>query len=256
MWTAANQAAATRPQTVQYGKKWIGHRVADCSGLGYWAFKELGGSIFHGSNTIWKEYVTDRSMLKFGVRTDGKEVLPGDPVFLIKNENGKPNRHHIGYYVGVVDGVPTCIEARSTMAGVVTSPLSHWDEVAHWKNVEYEGGVVFMDHPILKKGDKGPDVVNMQNLLVKNGYKLPATKTAPNGVDGIFGANTETVLKQFQSDKNLEPTGICNEKTWDALEGGVEPTPVTEGVLTELEAKELLDLIEESATFLRNKMKK
>ena len=26
-----------------YGSRWIGHWVTDCSGLFYWAFKELGG---------------------------------------------------------------------------------------------------------------------------------------------------------------------------------------------------------------------
>ena len=37
-WTAAKQARATREMTVKYGSKWIGHRVADCSGLFAWAF--------------------------------------------------------------------------------------------------------------------------------------------------------------------------------------------------------------------------
>jgi len=39
-----------------YGSKWIGHWVTDCSGLFYWAFKELGGYMYHGSNTMWKKY--------------------------------------------------------------------------------------------------------------------------------------------------------------------------------------------------------
>ena len=63
MWTAAKQAAATREQTVQYGKKWIGHYVADCSGLFSWAFKQLGGFVYHGSNTMWDQYCTARGEL-------------------------------------------------------------------------------------------------------------------------------------------------------------------------------------------------
>ena len=39
-----------------YGAQWIGHWVTDCSGLFYWAFKELGGYMYHGSNTMWKSY--------------------------------------------------------------------------------------------------------------------------------------------------------------------------------------------------------
>jgi hypothetical protein len=38
--------------------KWIGHWVTDCSGLFYWAFKELGGYMYHGSNTMWSKYCT------------------------------------------------------------------------------------------------------------------------------------------------------------------------------------------------------
>ena len=33
VWTEANQRAATRVQTVRWGRQWIGHQVADCSGL-------------------------------------------------------------------------------------------------------------------------------------------------------------------------------------------------------------------------------
>lgn len=32
----------------KFGRKWIGHRVSDCSGLFHWAFKELGGEMYHG----------------------------------------------------------------------------------------------------------------------------------------------------------------------------------------------------------------
>ena len=38
IWTQAQQNAASREQTKKYGQKWVGHRVADCSGLFAWAF--------------------------------------------------------------------------------------------------------------------------------------------------------------------------------------------------------------------------
>ena len=217
VWTKANQAAATRATTVKYGAKWIGKRVADCSGLGYWAFRELGMTIYHGSNTIWREYVTGRSELKYGVRTDSGQMLPGDPVFLVRAENGVKNRHHIGYYVGG----DTVIEAASTIKGVITSPVSKWHETAHWKGVEYEGGIIFMDYPTLKKGSKGADVVTMQSLLVKHGYTLPPTKSAADGIDGIFGANTEAVLMKYQQDHELPADGVCGDATWESLTGEV-----------------------------------
>ena len=216
-WTRAKQAAATRETTVKYGAQWIGHRVADCSGLGYWAFRELGGSIYHGSNTIWNKYVTGRCDLKGGVRTDGSALLPGDPVFLRRKQDGAWNRHHIGYYVGG----DTVIEAKSTYYGVVTSKLSHWDETAHWLNVEYEGGVIFVGKPTLRKGDSGPDVEYLQGLLNTVGYGL--------AIDGKFGWKTETAVKGFQYDHQLKDDGIVGDMTWAALEKAAKEKPeVTE----------------------------
>ena len=52
IWTQAKQDAATDEMAIKYGSKWIGQRAADCSGLFAWAFRELGGSIAHGSNSI------------------------------------------------------------------------------------------------------------------------------------------------------------------------------------------------------------
>ena len=52
-WTQASQNKATRAMTVKYGSKWIGRRVADCSGLFVWAYKLHNESIYHGSNTIF-----------------------------------------------------------------------------------------------------------------------------------------------------------------------------------------------------------
>ena len=71
VWTQAQQNAATREQTVKYGQKWVGHRVADCSGLFYWAFKQLGGYMYHGSDTMFRKYCTANGTMNNGKRTDG-----------------------------------------------------------------------------------------------------------------------------------------------------------------------------------------
>ena len=199
-----------RETTVKYGAKWIGKRVADCSGLGYWAFNELGGYIYHGSNTIWNQYVTNKCELKNGKRTDGMEIKPCSPVFLKKVENGQVNRHHIGYYVGIVNGVPTCIEAAGTISGVITSPLSKWHEVAEFKNVSY-GGEVPVAYTTMRKGDRGDDVKKLQENLNTLTYDC-------GKVDGIFGDKTEAAVKRFQSDNGLTVDGVAGEQTQRAIE--------------------------------------
>lgn len=217
-WTQANQNTAIRAQTVKYGQQWVGHRVTDCSGLAYWAFQQLGGHVFHGSNTIWNQYVTRRSSLVKGKRVDGKPMFPGDPVFLVRNEGGKQNRHHIGYFVGN----DTVIEAKNTRCGVVTSPLSRWHETAHWLNVEYENGVVYMNHPTLRRGSSGDAVRELQGLLNQNDAAL--------AVDGKFGNATYEALMGYQASHGLVPDGVCGAATWDSLLPDPAPEPTGDTV--------------------------
>ena len=118
-----------------YGAKWIGHEVTDCSGLFYWAFKELGGYMYHGSNTMWDKYCTAQGKLSAGKRTDGKELKPGTAVFTLKNGS---DRSHVGLYIGN-DKV---IEASGTQAGVVMTEVSNkkWNEWGELTGVIYSDG--------------------------------------------------------------------------------------------------------------------
>lgn len=95
VWTQAKQNKATRTQTKKYGQQWVGRRVSDCSGLFYWAFKELGGSCYHGSNAIFKKYTSANGTLIHGVPSDGSALKPGTAVFKYNTSEGY---HHIGLY--------------------------------------------------------------------------------------------------------------------------------------------------------------
>lgn len=81
IWTQAQQNAASREQTKKYGQKWVGHRVADCSGLFAWAFRQLGGYCYHGSNTMFRRYSSASGSLSAGKRTDGEPLKPGTAVY-------------------------------------------------------------------------------------------------------------------------------------------------------------------------------
>ena len=115
-----------------YGAKWIGKTVTDCSGLFYWAFKELGGYMYHGSNTMWDKYCTSQGKLSNGKRTDGKELKPGTAVFVLK---GTSNRSHVGLYIG--NG--KVIEASGTQVGVTMTDITNkkWCEWGELKGVDY-----------------------------------------------------------------------------------------------------------------------
>lgn len=192
------------------GSKWIGHTVADCSGLFAWAFKQLGGKIYHGSNTIWDKYCSSRGTLTKKGRSDGKELKPGTAVFTGTSSN-KP---HIGLFVGH----DTVIEASGTIAGVITTTISggKWKYWGELKDVDYgdSSDIVYIEPlmPTLKRGNKGNYVKQLQTLLVNRGYDVGKC-----GIDGDFGRDTEAAVKKFQKDAGLTVDGIAGEKTWEIL---------------------------------------
>ncbi len=224
-WTAAKQAELEkttdedRAQGRKYGSKWIGHKVADCSGLFSWAFKQLGGYMYHGSDTMYRKYCTQKGELKKGRRTDGAALKPGTAVFVW---NGK-KYSHVGLFVG--NGI--VIEAMGTINGVTTTKVTagkwtYWGELT---GVDYSvtgtSSVVIPSEaegspsvrPTLRKGSKGTAVSEMQTMLLKLGYDL-----GPCGIDGDFGKSTDAAVRSFQSDHRLTVDGICGAATWAELE--------------------------------------
>ena len=161
-WTKAKQTAiekttdSNRAGSRQYGSKWIGHMVADCSGLFSWAFDQLGGYMYHGSNTMWDKYCTSQGELIKGAKDDGQELKPGTAVFCHNKETGK--RGHVGLYVG--DGV--VIEAAGAKSGVITSKIidKKWVEWGELKGVIYGEPV-----PV----PEGYAIVTGKNLALRQG---------------------------------------------------------------------------------------
>ena len=221
-WTAEKQKElekttdANRAQGRQYGSKWIGHRVADCSGLFSWAFKQLGGTIYHGSDTMYRKYCVNKGELSKGKRTDRGTLKPGTAVFVW---NGS-SYSHVGLYAG--GGI--VIEAMSTLKGVTTTKVTagkwtHWGEVT---GVDYAGDNAELrmqnaelnaeNRLTIRRGSKGETVAEMQGVLERLGYDLGSC-----GVDGDFGRMTEKAVKAFQKDHGLKTDGICGPRTWKEL---------------------------------------
>lgn len=74
--------------------------------------------------------------------------------------------------------------------------------------------IITTTRPTLRKGDKGPDVKEMQQMLLDAGCTLPKY-----GADGSYGAETVKAVKAYQTTHALHPDGICGPLTWAALEG-------------------------------------
>lgn len=201
IWTQEMQDKATREMTVRYGQRWVGRRVADCSGLFVWAYDKMGEDIFHGSNTIYNKHTS-----KIGSLFGEVEILPGTAVFQVS----EGRRTHIGLYVGD----EKVIEARGTKSGVIESDLSEWDEWGTLSAVDYTGmepDVMIIDTIItLRKGDNGPTVTWLQELLKAAGHEV-------GKVDGVYGTKTKAAVEAFQREHGLTVDGIAGKKTIAAL---------------------------------------
>jgi peptidoglycan hydrolase-like protein with peptidoglycan-binding domain len=118
--------------------------------------------------------------------------------------------------------------------------------------------------PTLRRGDKGPAVIVLQNLLNQWGANLNA--------DGVFGAKTEAAVKDFQSTHKLTADGIVGSKTRAILDplgligeaGGAqseetvssddsEKTPVSDGAvhMTARDFSEICTAISSIASILK-----
>lgn len=220
-WTQASQDSATREMTVKYGQQWVGKRVADCSGLLVFAYRENGGKIYHGSDTIWHKYTVPETRTALAGQI---KIRYGAAVFQV-NEG---RRTHIGWYIG--GGM--CLEAQGTRTGCVLSPLATWDEAAELTDADYTGEVyeIFDILPLqtLKKGASGELVRYLQTQLIAAGYDVGG-----KGADGVFGSDTLSAVRAFQSDHGLTPDGVVGKQTWaavkaiagnDEVEGDDKPT--------------------------------
>jgi rare lipoprotein A (peptidoglycan hydrolase) len=59
---------------------------------------------------------------------------------------------------------------------------------------------------VLRKGDKGSDVVTLQRVLMMKGYRLGTA-------DGIFGRMTKRAVKDFQRQRTLGVDGVVGPQT-------------------------------------------
>lgn len=72
---------------------------------------------------------------------------------------------------------------------------------------------IFAGMGTIKHGDKGINVVKVQQALVDMKYKLPMS-----GVNGDFGDETATALKQFQKDARIKQTKEFDKATAIAMD--------------------------------------
>jgi peptidoglycan hydrolase-like protein with peptidoglycan-binding domain len=115
----------------------------------------------------------------------------------------------LGYDVGAVDGkfgaqteraVKNFQKARGIAADGVVGDIT-------WLNIDEAD----TSNPTIRKGSHGNPVRRAQKRLTLGGWDT-------GGVDGIFGAKTETAVKRFQHDHGLTADGVVGPRTWDKID--------------------------------------
>lgn len=116
--------------------------LVDCSGAFVWAYKQLGASIEHGSNSI--------AHLRVGEYVPVAQAKPGYAVFKMRawREEDRGNRWYGEspgdcYHIGLMGRVGKVLNAQGVKTGFVASDAKGWAFAAPLKAVKYsstEGG--------------------------------------------------------------------------------------------------------------------
>ena len=79
-----------------------------------------------------------------------------------------------------------------------------------------------MAYSSLSYGSSGDEVKKLQRTLNSKGYSLT--------VDGVFGKNTQSAVKDYQKKNGLSVDGIVGTRTWTSLNGAEENTSTNKAV--------------------------
>jgi peptidoglycan hydrolase-like protein with peptidoglycan-binding domain len=70
----------------------------------------------------------------------------------------------------------------------------------------------------LAKGEQGRAVEILQHCLIDLGHPMPKSTSRSGLTDGVFGSETEAVVKAFQRQHGLKPDGMAGPLTLAQLD--------------------------------------
>ena len=172
-------------------------RMFDCRGFTDWLLKQVGIDLYGDGATT--QYNTSRNWEQRG----DIKAMPDCVCCVFRKASGR--MQHTGMHVGggvVID----------CSTGVSSVGMSGWTHYAIPKGLYGEGEIpVSTVKPVLRKGDRGDEVMELQEQLNRLGYDC-------GEADGVFGTRTKTAVTRFQADHGLEADGVVGRNTWAALD--------------------------------------
>ena len=171
--------------------------------------KTYGGAKY-GSNGV-PDISADAMIGKCsGVSTDFSSISVGEFLWM---------KGHCGVYIGdglAVESAPKWkngVQITAVNCSKNGYNTRYWTKHGKLPYITYDGKevakTVSIELSVLRQGSKGEQVKTLQRLLNAFGNNLV--------VDGDFGQNTFSALKNYQKNNFLEVDGICGGKSWNSL---------------------------------------
>ena len=147
-----------------------------------------------------------RSYLGWGAEVRVQDARPGDVVVLWRGSRASW-QGHVGFLVRF-DGNRIVLRGGNQGNRVSDQgyPMDQLLGIRRADGVEARGA-----RPVLRFGNRGAWVLDLQDQLVGLGYTLGKK-------DGEFGSRTLAAVVAFQSDNLLKADGIVGDRTWAMLE--------------------------------------
>ncbi len=193
----------------------------DCSGAFVWAYKQLGATIEHGSNSI--------AHLRVGEYVPVSEAKPGYAVFKLREwrEDDSGNRwfdQQPGdcYHIGLMGQDGRVLNAQSTKTGFVASPASqNWAFAAPLKAVSYsdnaEGGETMFGNATVNVTSgylnirEGASTRSKVIAKAENGARVNIIRDA-GGTGWVFGVLASGEAGYMSSEYLVEDTVLIVEE--------------------------------------------
>ena len=160
---------------------------------------------------------TQRSLYGSGSgKVDYATLRPGDEGTAVTNL--QYTLYELGYYDGKVDGIYGATTSDAVRAFQSRNKLEPVDGIAGNKTLQklYSSSAVpdtaaSSDYETLEKGDKGNEVVELQDVLQQLGY------LTRDQVTGVYDTNTVEAVKLFQQYNGLSVDGKAGSATQTKL---------------------------------------
>lgn len=196
-WPGAKQ----NPDIVEMFRA-VGHRVESDETAWCAAFV---GSVLASLGLPHTGKLNARSYQTYGAPVRTQDARPGDIVVLWR---GSPTswQGHVAFFVEFKgDKVILRGGNQGNKVSDAAYPMDRIIAIRRADGVEAQG-----KRPVLRKGDRGAFVHDLQAQLAKLGYTLGKQ-------DGQFGARTLAAVVAFQADNDIAADGIVGDRTWTAL---------------------------------------